>query len=75
MKWLILSLWVVAVASAQNIVVDTAPSHVANIFSPVLALGAGHAEPDGPASRSTLAAARPDTLLSATEGLDHRSTR
>jgi hypothetical protein len=39
MKWLILPLCVVAAASAQNIVVDTAPSHVANTFSPALALG------------------------------------
>jgi hypothetical protein len=42
-KWLILSFWVVAAASAQNIVVivvDTAPSHVANTFSPALVPGA-----------------------------------
>jgi F5/8 type C domain len=39
MKFLILSFCVVAAASAQNIVVDTAPSHVANTFSPALALG------------------------------------
>jgi hypothetical protein len=33
-------LWTAAAASAQNIVVDAAPSHVANSFSPFRALGA-----------------------------------
>jgi len=39
MKRLFLSLCFAATASAQNIVVDTAPAHVANTFSPALALG------------------------------------
>ena len=35
------SVWLTSAANAQNIVVDAAPSHVVNAFSPFRSLGAG----------------------------------
>src|SRR5215813_6447418 len=40
----------IATAAAQNIVIDTAPSHVANTFSPFRALGAAVDRLRAPAS-------------------------